>query len=39
MSRALQDLAAPRSRPVNAKRRGVRNASSALGLEQASSRL
>jgi len=29
---ALQDLSAHRSRPVNAKRRGVRNASSALAV-------
>jgi len=31
---ALQDLSAHRSRPVNAKRRGVRNASSALARKQ-----
>ena len=31
---ALQDLSAHRSRPVNAKRRGVRNASSALAVKQ-----
>jgi len=34
-ARALQDLSAPRSRPGNAKRRGVRNASSALAVNQA----
>jgi len=32
---ALQNLPAPRLRPVNAKRRGVRNASSALARQQA----
>jgi hypothetical protein len=30
---ALQDLAAPRTRRVNAKRHGVRNASSALAVK------
>jgi len=32
---ALQDLAAPRTRRVNAKRHGVRNASSALAVKPA----